>query len=1160
MNADFVIRLEKQKKWKVLFSFSALAVAKPDTRTATQVGKLTDAPAALWGPRSGYASGNVDVKGVASWLGDCLGEPILNAIREEYDTSTPDRLRLVITATDELQIDMMKTPWEIIESFNSTLALPYGERLSVVRVLQTDKSDPPDSTAGDRLRIAVLWANPRQDIIDLNNHLADLTKIGSDYENEISLLGPVEFRDPQQVIAALRGQHPQVVYHIGHAEQRAGRKVHLLIGAAGQPQEYDVEKFRGLLQMIGPPRVLLLNSCAAMLGYELNPYLGAALSCAEDIDGVIAMQTVVPQRAATQFAKAFLRHLANGNGLADSVKRGRIEIAKGEKLRVNGPLTFKPYIPTLVQKTNQDRPLIVDIDGRKLRLLLNKIRQYLVNVEPYLKRAHDGPLRKLLESPSADRRVSLVTGPGGSGKSTSVVRVILELLTEDRYRKGKRCLYYKIPDSVPLVSEQIERQINLIFHSFAERFSDQTGILVNQLKSALKDTPDSALPLVASWLEEEEQLGRQYYFCIDNVPATVATEIAQRASSIINGGYLMLIGNQINVPASLPVEQLSINLMTTEEIGKAAEDAKLQTSTELSQAILKYSGGLPYFVAAWMQRAFSPQQDGYPEALARGFLESHEPALTDDKKLILSFAAFCNVPIPMEILAPITAIENVESLVTDRLLLPVGEDAYQVPDALREYLISLAEGSQKSNIHEVAFNVFTKVADAGAESFEERRFQLVTEWYREAFRHALSVAELNPQEEPDKSVEFLNYAQQTAQTLHERYLERQDQVAEATSLWEQYRTVAFSMERYDDRDSDIRYADCLIRIGNYDQAEEILEPIASGDERDGTRLLALFHFSNLIKDRGRANERAKRVELLQQALTLAAQLKDGEVDQEWLQDQTAALEHSLGNALSYGKDARPDEAIQHLTRANDLYEKIGSRMQVRTISELIEVKRYTASLELAEREEAIKKLLALRHTLVTRDMRYDAILISYELGRLELDPSARAAYYKWATEKAGNSYEPLNLHAAIHWRVNQVAAGEKTFREVAPLLEKHVEQVARWRERAWSRRIWRNTALYLAANYLTDGNHEQALRWITNSWQAVEAVANSGEGRQDEQKRHQIGILYGRLLLQANKVEEARNVAHKLLARIPFDERLPLMERAGLEVFFSQTLKGAPYE
>jgi len=1153
MNADFVIRLEKQRKY-LLIPYSALAVAKPDSRTATQAGKLTDAPAALWGPTSGYATGNLDIKGIASWLGACLGEPILNAIRDEYAASTSDRLRLVITATDELQVDMMKTPWEIIESFNSTLALPYGERLSVVRVLQSDESDPP-TPAGDRLRIAVLWANPRQDIKDLNNHLAELTKIGSDYENEISLLEPVEFRDPAQVIAAVRGQYPQVVYHIGHAEQRAGQKVHLLIGAAGQPQEYDVEKFRALLQTIGPPRVLLLNSCAAMVGYELNPYLGAALSCAEQIDGVIAMQTVVPQRAAMQFAKAFLRSLANGNGMADSVKRGRIAIASGEEFRVNGPPTFKPYIPTLVQKTDQDRPLIVDLDGRELRLLLNKIRQYLVRVDPCLKRAHDEPLRKLLENPSADRRVSLVTGPSGSGKSTSVGQLILELLTEDRYRKGERCLYYEVPESVSLVSDQIERQINLLFLSFAKRFSDQTGSLVNQLKNALQNTPDSAIPLVASWLDEEEKLGKKYCICIDNVPATVATEIAQRASTIINGGYLMLIGNQINVPASLPVNQLSIGLMTAEEISRAAEDAKLQTSTELIQVILQYSGGFPYFVAGWMHRAFSPQQDWDPEALARVFLESHESTLTDEKKVILSFAAFCNVPIPRAILAQDTEIENVEALVTERLLLAVGEDAYQVPEALREYLISLAEDWQKSNIHEVAFNRFAIPADAGAESFEENRFQLVTEWYREAFRHALSVAELNREEEPDKTVEFLNYAQETAQTLHDRYLERWDQVAEATSLWEQYRAVAFSMERYDDRDSDIRYADCLIRIGHYDQAEEILEPIASGDEQDGTRLLALFHFSNLIKDRGRTNERSKRVELLRQALTLAAQLKDGDVDQEWLQDQTAALEHSLGNALSYGKDERIADAIHHLTRANHLFEKIGSRMQVRTISELIEVKRYKGLLSTAERQEAIKKLLALRQTLVTRDMRYDAILISYELGRLEDDPSASAAYYKWATEKAGNSYEPLNLHAAIHWRVNQVAAGEKTFREVALLLEEYVAQVVRWQERAWSRRIWRNTALYLAENYLKESNHEQALRWITNSWEAVEAVANSGAGRRDEEKRHQIGIRYGRLLLQANKVEEAREIAQKLSAGTPFGELLPLMDRAGLEAFFSQDVK-----
>jgi hypothetical protein len=324
--------------------YRALTVTKPHSRASTQFGELTDAPAELWGAKSGYATGNIDVNRIATWLGACLGQPILNAVRDEYAAAT-DGLRLVITAGDDLRVDMMKIPWEIVESFNSTLALPYGERLSVVRVLRSNETDP-STPAGEKLRIVVLWANPRQDIQDLENHLAELIKIGRDYENEISLLEPLEFRDPQQVVDALADQHPHVVYHIGHAEQRAGQKVHLLIGAVGKAKEFDVEEFRALLQTIGPPRVLLLNSCAAMVGYELNPYLGAALSCAEQIDGVITMQTVVPQRAATRFAKAFLRNLANGKGMAESVKKGRNAIASGEEFRLNEPLTFKKQTRT----------------------------------------------------------------------------------------------------------------------------------------------------------------------------------------------------------------------------------------------------------------------------------------------------------------------------------------------------------------------------------------------------------------------------------------------------------------------------------------------------------------------------------------------------------------------------------------------------------------------------------------------------------------------------------------------------------------------------------------------------------------------------------------------------------------------------------------------
>jgi hypothetical protein len=175
---------------------------------------------------------------------------------------------------------------------------------------------------GETIKIAVTWANPHNDIPGLQQHLKNLQSIAASNPQELAIIGPLEFVSVESTKGVLAEEHPHVFYHIGHAFQRGEEKVKLLIGANSAPTECDVEQFRALLQVIGPPRLLLLNACAAAIGYSLNPYLGAALSCASEIDAVIAMQTMVPAAAAMQFANGLFRSLAKGKGLAESVKRG----------------------------------------------------------------------------------------------------------------------------------------------------------------------------------------------------------------------------------------------------------------------------------------------------------------------------------------------------------------------------------------------------------------------------------------------------------------------------------------------------------------------------------------------------------------------------------------------------------------------------------------------------------------------------------------------------------------------------------------------------------------------------------------------------------------------------------------------------------------------
>lgn len=1149
MNECFILRLKPRSFLRRTFGKEGISIVieSPAEHSKTEAGLLGDPPEDVWSVKSNYSKGVVEVEPLSRWLRECVGERISEVIRQSYP-SPPDFFRLMVTADEGVRPQWMKTPWEALEWPDRWML--FCERLGAVRVLDASQDGSEPLRTGYSLNVAVLWANPRGDITDLNEHLDKLTGIIKAYPTELSLIGPVEFSSVSDVRDALADKRPHIVYHIGHAAQKKGQEVKLLIGPLNKGRDCSVEEFRGLLNEVGPPRLLLLNSCAAAVGEQLNPYLGAALRFASEIEAVITMQTEVTVGAATRFAEGLFRALFSGKGTAEAVKRGRESIARG----INGDETqqrFAPFIPVLLQRTRQDKLFEINLSERELRGIVFKLKPSMESIPYMLDRAHDEQLRTSLDLHTTAPRVTIVLGPQDSGKSTSVRRAVDELLTEDRYKKGERLLYYEARED-DLQSEDEDRRILQLLVSLANYFSPLTGAIYNELKALYKTGPGQAIRTLANWLQEEDRDGKRYCVCIDSLPSPLAATIALRASGLFQAGALILISDEPELQSTQAINRILVTLMTDSEIRGSLKKHDRPADDEAIAQIMAFSNGYPYFVAGYLRNPNNSSPS--PDDLASNFLQTRLAGFTDPHFQILRFSAVCESPVPEEITNKLFDAEAARNLVDDDLLVKTGQDSYHIAGALRNYFLNEMPREHRLQNHANAFDAFVDLAQDNESSPGETTFALATQWFREAFRHAIAIATLLSPEDERDALKWLDSAGQVAQKLHERCLKKGRDVTTAKAVWEQYREAAYALEQYDNRAADAHYADCLIEVGEYDLADEILEQVTFDDMADETQISALQLRANLIKERGRSNEFDLRIELLEKAITVALNLEKSNYDNHGsLRQQMADVDYSLGNALGYGKRARPGEAIEHLERARKLFDELGDFRRFRAVNECIEIKHYNRLLSDQEREEAIETLIASARSLVARAMRYDLMMTLYELGRLEKKAADRARWFRQAFERAHGLYEPESWHAAISWRIEQVKAGEVNFEDIASNLKQSADNLARWHERAWSRRKHREALLFLVEGYSKVGDKERAIEAARECWSVVLKIAEYGEGRKDPAHRFKVARLYAELAFDRDLIDEAQRVVAAVAADLGADASTAArMNRAELEEFLSK--------
>jgi hypothetical protein len=120
-----------------------------------------------------------------------------------------------------------------------------------------------------------------------------------------------------------------VVHFVGHGDfdPELDEGVIALVGENGRPRLIEASLLADLLNDAHPtPRLVVLNSCASGEG-GTDLFSGTAAALVHSgIDAVVAMQFSISDDAAIQFAKGFYTALAEGRGIDEATRSGRIAI------------------------------------------------------------------------------------------------------------------------------------------------------------------------------------------------------------------------------------------------------------------------------------------------------------------------------------------------------------------------------------------------------------------------------------------------------------------------------------------------------------------------------------------------------------------------------------------------------------------------------------------------------------------------------------------------------------------------------------------------------------------------------------------------------------------------------------------------------------------
>lgn len=1053
-----------------VFGGRRIVICEPGSLRRTSPGPFNEPP--LEWKSSDRLIANVDV--LDEWARDAVGDDILRAVNQ-YALQNRGLSRLLISSDDKLRAEALAAPWELLEHTPTRFR---SAQLAVVRLLEADVPvTRPDSVP--RLRLLTLYADPAGNITQMESHIEALRNFAKENDEKVEAK-ILCFEDAQVVLKQCLGFDPHIVYFIGHGSQDGNEQVHFQIGARDKPGTIDISRFADLLKRTGSPRLVIVNACESFAGSNLDPYLGASLRLSPQFDFVVAMQMEEPIPAATDFAVTLLNEIAQGGGLASAMIAARTAMAE----RAEPDFAVTPYIPVLIQRTRQDVPFSVDVDEQDLTRLRKLMAFRLEHINRFARKA-EASIRGVLKGEGSACHISILTGPSDCGKSTTVRGVLAGLLTTEQVKLGNRYLYYSAKN-LPLVNDEGAR-----VHQLLQAFARECLPFTQHLSESLKNdrTLDASLVTFATWLDRRQSAGYHFIVVLDDLPCRLATDIATRASGIVTAGHLMLVSDEHALAVGVLAERLSLDTMTIDEIVAAYPDRNVAEVQQLAED----SGGIPLLVAAEAQGKNPPMRDLLAPLLA---------SLSPEQRELLHVIAVSDLPLPGEVVTELSVDPSLANdLVTPLLVHITSAGALTLPGLVRRELCATITRDSEVNLREKVAEAYENVA------YRERtggfrRARVIT-LYSEALRQrTLMFALRDVDPEPEQTVAA---ARDDAFDLDYELLEEGDEPAAAKAIWNMYQSAAAVAGFGEDREVDARYARCLQRLGLIEDADEILGSLTAAKAEDDLQIRILLRRADVLKDRGERGSREERLRLLARASEINHKLrKAGAVRASLLDDHEGDIEQSVGNALGYGEKAQPDEAIRHLARAVDIFERLHDYRAERAYAEKIEIARYNGRLSGSERTEAIDRIRRSTEGLLARSVRRETILRLYELGRLDTDWHRKAEWYRDAYERAGDAYAPLLWHAAIHWKCAEIESGQTVFSDAAPEIITYCGKLEAWQEQSWSRRVLRDAFLFLARYYATGGDTVQQRRFLLSCQDVIARIEARGEERRDCEIRAEV--------------------------------------------------------
>jgi hypothetical protein len=1036
----------------------AIGLLEPEMLDPPSAGVLLDPPSA-WTSKPRLFG---DMNELSGWVRGSVGRRLADEIAS-VATAADEPSRLLLYSAPRILMEAHGVPWELLEKWGPEYAI---DALSVIRIFEREANERPPSAIGERLRILVTWADPRDDIVGLQAHLSALEDFRKQNDFRVAMR-QVELTG-EHVLDKL-GFEADVVYHISHGAQRAaGQPVVLQAGPRGKPFDLPIATFATMLRHVGEPRLVVLNACESFTGSDWNIYMGAAPQLVPAVDAIVSMQTQVPVLAAIRFANQLFRSLADGRGLAASVRFARTAMVRWRYVKRENLPPFTRFIPVVLQRSRQDKLFSVDLPSRDRSRILTKLLFHTELTEPLLRRDAEGLIADLLTGRD-EHRVSLIRGPQWSGKSTTVQAIIRRL--SDGSAPALRPLYYSLRKET--LTEDVAEQVRHVLRGVASTFDWMTHELFEALKEEIANA-DEAVGILANWLRKQEEAGLRFAVVLDDLPPALAARLADAALRVIAHGHLMLVTRDGQAGSGIPLRIVELGPLSAEELAHSLPE----TSQGEIETLIARSNGMPFFILTARQRRDS-------DSSAAEYVDNHLDLLSDDALATLYRCALCDEPLPPEILGG-GAAALAEELRATLLVRKTAAGAYLVPEQIRPLILETIASDFELGLRDELLASFADLAEAQVDR------QRIVACYQEAFRQAMQL--IDRLAEGRESV--FAAASKIAGNLTYEYLERDHQPEAAKACWERYLDAA-EKAGIPDRMADARYAQTLVRLGASETADDVLRELTRNDEADAVQVGLLLLRDEVLKDLGISGTWETRLEVLQRALVTVEKVAPS-AEREL---QRARVEHALGNMLGYGIHARPAEAIRHLESAAAIFDEAGDIHAYRTLSEILEVRRYNDMLTPAERAEAIEAVRARAEELDMLGERYDTIQHLYELGRLTEAPAAKAEWYRRAFERAGNSYAPLNWHAGIRWRMNQVDGGSGAFDDVAADLVRYCDELSKWQQRAWSRRVLREALRFLYIHFGRSGRTEQQRRAAARCWRTVRLIHERGEGRRDEAER-----------------------------------------------------------